>query len=114
MIKAEELLKKRVEYFNDRDFESIYNIYSKESELKQFFCTKESYKEHFFKLINHILPESVEIYKVLYNNSSVEILYIEKARDLLKDSIINFYTKTYFILEDNTWKILKEERESSC
>ena len=58
------------------------------------------------------MPESIEIYKVLYNSESAEILFLEKLRDLKEDKLIYCYSKSYFVLEEGSWKILKEIRES--
>ncbi len=113
MIKVEDILKNRVTYFKNKDFESIYDIYSRESEFKQYFSSKEMYKDHFFKLIELISPVSVEIYKVLYNNERAEVLYLEKAEHIENNTTVFYYSKAYFVLEDNIWKIEREERESS-
>ncbi len=113
MIKAENILQKRIEYFKNKEYEKIYDIYSLESEFRRYFESKEIYKEHFEKLIDTLMPESVEIYKVLYNNESAEILFLEKLRDLKEDKLINCYSKSFFVLEDGSWKILKEIREST-
>ncbi len=63
-------------------------------------------------MIETFIPESIEIYKVLYNNESAEILFLEKLRDLKEDKLIYCYSKSYFVLEEGSWKILKEIRES--
>ncbi|MCI6475962.1 MAG: hypothetical protein MSA07_09730 [Mucispirillum sp.] len=113
MIKAENILQKRIEYFKNKEYEKIYDIYSLESEFRRYFENKEIYKEHFEKLIDTLVPESVEIYKVLYNNERAEILFLEKLRDLKEDKLINCYSKSYLVLENGSWKILKEIREST-
>lgn len=59
------------------------------------------------------IPESIEIYKVLYNNESAEILFLEKIRDLKENKLVYCYSKSYFVLEEGSWKILKEIREST-
>ena len=63
-------------------------------------------------MIETFIPESIEIYKVLYNNESAEILFLEKLRDLKENKLIYCYSKSYFVLEEGSWKILKEIRES--
>lgn len=55
----------------------------------------------------------IEIYKVLYNNESAEILFLEKIRDLKENKLVYCYSKSYFVLEEGSWKILKEIREST-
>ncbi len=112
MIKPENILQKRLEYFKNKEYEKIYDIYSVDSEFRRYFETKESYGEHFNNLIETFIPESVEIYKVLYNNESAEILFLEKLRDIKEDKLICCYSKSYFVLEEGSWKILKEIRES--
>ena len=95
-----------------KEYEKIYDIYSAESEFRRYFETKDSYGEHFNNLIETFIPESIEIYKVLYNNESAEILFLEKLRDLKENKLIYCYSKSYFVLEEGSWKILKEIRES--
>lgn len=113
MIKAENVLQKRVKYFKNKEYEKIYDIYSIDSDFRRYFETSEKYGEHFSSLIETLIPESVEIYKVLYNNESAEILFLEKLRDLKEDKLIYCYSKSYFVLEEGSWKILKEIREST-
>lgn len=112
MIKAENILQKRVEYFKNKEYKKIYDIYSTGSEFRRYFETSDKYGEHFNNLIETLMPESVEIYKILYNNESAEILFLEKIRDLKEDKLIHCYSKSYFVLEEGSWKILKEIRES--
>lgn len=113
MIKAENVLQNRLEYFKSKDYKNIYDIYSYKSEFRRYFETSDKYGEHFNNLIEIFMPESIEIYKVLYNNESAEILFLEKVRDLKEDKLINYYSKSYFVLEEGNWKILKEIREST-
>ena len=68
MNSIEEIIKERINYFNNKEYEKIYDIYSIHSEFKQFFPEIEVYREHFFKLIELFLPVSFEIYILLYNN----------------------------------------------
>lgn len=113
MIKAENILQNRLEYFKNKEYEKIYDIYSCNSDFRQFFENSEKYKEHFNGLIEIFMPETIEIYKVLYNNESAEILFLEKVRDLKEDKLVYYYSKSYFVLEEGSWKILKEIREST-
>lgn len=113
MTKAENVLQKRVEYFKNKEYKKIYDIYSTGSDFRSYFETCDKYGEHFNSLIETLMPESVEIYKVLYNNDSAEILFLEKLRDLKEDKLIYCYSKSYFVLEEGSWKILKEIREST-
>lgn len=113
MIKAENILQKRLEYFKNKEYEKIYDIYSTGSEFRRYFETSEKYGEHFNNLIETLMPESIEIYKVLYSDESAEILFLEKVRDLKEDKLVYCYSKSYFVLEEGGWKILKEIREST-
>ena len=104
MIKAENILQKRIEYFKNKEYEKIYDIYSLESEFRRYFENKEIYKEHFEKLIDTLVPESVEIYKVLYNNlirsipsNLVAIIFNYKKKDFFKEEKI----ETLEILKEN-------------
>lgn len=112
MIKAENILQNRLEYFKNKDYEKIYDIYSNNSEFRKYFENSQQYGRHFENLIDLFMPESIEIYKVLYNNDNAEILFLEKVKDLKENKLINCYSKSYFVLEDGKWKILKEVRES--
>lgn len=113
MIKAENILQKRIEYFKNKEYEKIYDIYSLESEFRRYFESKEIYKEHFEKLIDTLVPESVEIYKVLYNNEWAEILFVENVRSLEDDVIITYYVKAFFQQENGQWKLQQEQRETA-
>lgn len=112
MIKAENVLQKRLEYFKRREYEKIYETYSSTSEFRKHFESAEQYGRHFTNLIKILEPESIEIYKVLYDNTGAEVLFLEKLRDLQENKLINCYVKSYFVLEDGCWKIIKETRES--
>lgn len=113
MNNIEDIIRERITHFSNKDYEKIYDIYSTDSEFKQFFPEIEVYKEHFFKLIEIFLPVSVEIYKVLYNNEWAEILFVENVRSLEDDVIITYYVKAYFLKENGVWKLQKEYRETS-
>lgn len=113
MIEAEKILQNRLEYFKNKDYKKIYDIYSHSSEFCHFFENSEKYGEHFSGLIEIFMPESIEIYKVLHNEESAEILFLEKVRDIKEDKLVYYYSKTYFVLEEGSWKILKEIRESA-
>lgn len=113
MIKAENILQNRLEYFKNREYVKIYEIYSHNSEFRRHFETVEMYGEHFKSLVEQFIPESIEIYKVLYNNTDAEILFLEKIREIKENKLVNCYAKSYFILENGCWKILKEIRESA-
>ena len=111
MDKIEKIIEQRIEYFNNKDYEKIYDIYSIQSQFRQFFPEKDDYKEHFFKLIEIFLPVSIEIYKVLYNNEVAEILFLEKIKNLEEENVVSYYVKANFAREEGLWKIVKEERE---
>lgn len=113
MNSIEEIIKERINYFNNKEYEKIYDIYSTSSEFKQFFPEIEVYREHFFKLIELFLPVSVEIYKVLYNNEWAEILFVENVRNLEDDVIITYYVKAFFQKENGKWKLQQEQRETA-
>ena len=113
MNSIEEIIKERINYFNNKEYEKIYYIYSINSEFKQFFPEIEAYREHFFKLIELFLPVSVEIYKVLYNNEWAEILFVENVRSLEDDVIITYYVKAFFQKENGKWKLQQEQRETA-
>lgn len=113
MNSIEEIIKERINYFNNKEYEKIYDIYSIHSEFKQFFPAIEAYREHFFKLIELFLPVSVEIYKVLYNNEWAEILFVENVRSLEDDVIITYYVKAFFQQENGQWKLQQEQRETA-
>lgn len=113
MIKAENILQNRLEYFKNKDYEKIFNIYSHNSEFRSYFENSDKYGEYFNNLVEMFIPESIEIYKVLYNNESAEILFLEKIRDLKENKLVYCYSKSYFVLEEGSWKILKEIREST-
>lgn len=113
MNKIEEIITERINHFKNKDYEKIYDIYSDESEFKQFFPAIDVYKEHFFKLIEIFLPVSVEIYKVLYNNDYAEILFVENVESLEDNVIITYYVKAFFLKENGVWKLQKEQRETS-
>ena len=113
MNSIEEIIKERINYFNNKEYEKIYDIYSINSEFKQFFPEIEVYREHFFKLIELFLPVSVEIYKVLYNNEWAEILFVENVRSLEDDVIITYYVKAFFQQENGQWKLQHEQRETA-
>ena len=38
---------------------------------------------------------------------------LEKIRDLKENKLVYCYSKSYFVLEEGSWKILKEIREST-
>ena len=97
MIKAENILQKRIEYFKNKEYEKIYDIYSPQSEFRRYFESKDIYKEHFEKLIDTLVPESVEIYKVLYNNESAEILFLEKLREEELEEIRKEYSGGVYV-----------------
>ncbi len=90
MIKAENILQNRLEYFKNKDYEKIFNIYSHNSEFRSYFESSDKYGEYFNNLVEMFIPESIEIYKLVY-----------------------CYSKSYFVLEEGSWKILKEIREST-
>lgn len=113
MNSIEEIIKERIKYFNNKEYEKIYDIYSTSSEFKKFFPEIEIYREHFFKLIELFLPVSVEIYKVLYNNDWAEILFVENVRNLEEDIIITYYVKAFFQKENGQWKLQQEQRETA-
>ncbi len=113
MTTPEDILKNRINFFQNKECEKIYEIYGMNSDFHNFFENINNYREHFEKLTEKFMPESVEIYKVLYNKESAEILFLEKVRDLENNQVINYYSKGYFILEEGSWKILKEVRESN-
>lgn len=113
MNSIENIIKDRINHFKNKDYEKIYDIYSIDSEFRQFFPSVEVYREHFFKLIEVVSPVNVEIYKVLYNNEWAEILFMENVENLEDDDIITYYAKAFFIKEDNVWKIINEKRETS-
>ena len=48
----------------------------------------------------------------LDNNNSIEIGDIV-LRDLKENKLVYCYSKSYFVLEEGSWKILKEIREST-
>ena len=91
MIKAENILQNRLEYFKNKDYEKIFNIYSHNSEFRSYFESSDKYGD----------------------NESAEILFLEKIRDLKENKLVYCYSKSYFVLEEGSWKILKEIREST-
>ena len=96
MIKAENILQNRLEYFKNKDYEKIFNIYSHNSEFRSYFESSDKYGEYFNNLVEMFIPESIEIYK-----------------DLKENKLVYCYSKSYFVLEEGSWKILKEIREST-
>ena len=113
MNNIENIIKDRINHFKNKDYEKIYDIYSIDSEFRQFFPSVEVYREHFFKLIDIFLPVNVEIYKVLYNNEWAEILFVENVRSLEDDVIITYYVKAFFQQENGQWKLQQEQRETA-
>lgn len=115
MTKPENILQNRLEYFKNKDSSNIYDIYSKDSPLHKYFGNKKIYSEHFNNLVKLFMPLSLKIYKITYNNDSnrAEVLFLEKVQDLVENKEVNYYSKAFFILEDEKWKILEETRESS-
>ena len=57
MIKAENILQKRIEYFKNKEYEKIYDIYSLESEFRRYFENKEIYHNN---LVNGIFFETMD------------------------------------------------------
>ena len=80
MIKAENILQKRLEYFKNKEYEKIYDIYSAGSEFRRYFETSEKYGEHFNNLIETLMPESIEIYKC--NHTSLRLIYPKYSMSL--------------------------------
>lgn len=112
MDKAGKLLQERVKMFQEGNSDGIYDLYHSKSDLKKFFHSKEVYKEHFSKLILLSVPESVEFYKILYNNDEVEVLYLEIILNKESGDLNKFYTKTTLKEENGSLKIMCEKRES--
>ncbi len=48
MIKAENILQNRLEYFKNKDYEKIFNIYSHNSEFRSYFESSDKYGEYFY------------------------------------------------------------------
>lgn len=112
MEQAGKLLLDRIRMYQEGNSDGIYDLYHSESDFKKFFNTKEVYSEHFSKLILSGVPESIEFYKILYNNDSVEVLYLEVVFDKENGDYKKYYTKTILKEEQGSLKIVREIRES--
>ena len=105
-----QILNKRMEYFCRSEPKGIYSLYSEKSKLKEFFPTAESYAEHFAKIEIEQTPIGIEVFRETTEQDSIgEALYIEIFRK--GSSAVKFYSKTTFIKENDTWKILDDKRE---
>lgn len=112
MEEIKNILIKRADDFRKGDYKSVFDLYAPDSDFRRFFPDEISYGEHFSKLIRLNLPESIEIYKVLADNNTAEVLYTEKIKSLESGCITIYYSKTEFERFDMSWKIVREKREA--
>ncbi|MCX8083464.1 MAG: hypothetical protein N3C60_00880 [Calditerrivibrio sp.] len=103
---------KRFEAFIKNEPEFIHNLYSTKSDFIKFFPQKEDYVLHFSDLRRDTIPLKLNITKEIIKSTLAYVYYIERFFTIEEGEII-YYSKTVFIKEDSTWRILKETREKT-
>lgn len=106
-----EVIKFRAECYLAGDGAGVFSLYSAKSDLRRIF-SEEEFCSHFGLLTKDSVHAGLQIVSENIKTGLAEVKYIERIVE--KGELTTYYSKTVLALEDDRWRILKEDREKSA
>jgi hypothetical protein len=106
-----EVIATRGELYIAGDHSGIYELYSESCELREFFDTAEDYAQY---VAEHHRPNNefkkTDIHSERIQGGMAEVCHTES---FIEDgTAVTYETKSFLKLENESWKIFKEERKT--